>query len=86
MLALPCCRRGSNVDWDGDGAEGASANESEEAETPPAAPFAARGGAGARAAACPPLSCWPRVGTVVVPAVGTVAAVERGCLGPLRCG
>ena len=46
MPALPCCRRGSNVDWDGDGAEGASATGSEEEEAPPAAPSVARGGGG----------------------------------------
>ena len=88
MLALLCCRRGGSVDWDGDGAEGASATGSEEEETPPAAPSAARGrggGAGVRAA-CPPPSYWPRFGAVVAPAEGTAAAVERGCSGPLRCG
>ena len=46
MLALPCCRRGGSVDWDGDGAEGASATGSEEEEAPPAAPSVARGGGG----------------------------------------
>ena len=30
MLALPCCRRGGGVDWDGEGSEGASATGSEE--------------------------------------------------------
>ena len=30
MLALPCCRRGGSEDWDGEGAEGASATGSEE--------------------------------------------------------
>ena len=39
MLALLCCRRGGSEDWDGEGAEGASAIESE--ELPPAAPVAA---------------------------------------------
>ena len=43
MLALPCCRRGGRVDWDGGGAEGASATGSEEEEAPPAAPSVARG-------------------------------------------
>ena len=88
MLALPCCRRGGSVDWDGDGAEGASATGSEEEEAPPAAPSVARGGGGGGGAraACPPPSCWPWVGAVVVPAEGTAAAVERGCSGPRRCG
>ena len=84
MLALPCCRRGGSVDGDGDGAEGAPATGSEEA---PAPPSAARGGGGGSAReACPPPSWWPWVGAVVVPAVGTAAAVERGCSGLLRCG
>ena len=49
MLALPCCRRGGSVDWDGEGAEGASATGSE--ELPPAASAATRGegGGGAHA-------------------------------------
>ena len=34
MLALPYCRPGGSVDWDGGGAEGASAIGSEE-EAPP---------------------------------------------------
>ena len=38
-LALPCCRCGGSVDWDGEGAEGASAIGSE--ELPPAASAAA---------------------------------------------
>ena len=29
MVALPCCRRGGSEDWDGEGAEGASATGSE---------------------------------------------------------
>ena len=81
-VLLPC----GSVDWDGDGAEGASATGSEEEEAPPAAPSAARGRVGDACAACPPLSWWPWVGAVVVPAEGTAAAVERGCSGPLRCG
>ena len=28
MLALPCCRRGGSVEWDGEGAEGVSATRS----------------------------------------------------------
>ena len=87
MLALPCCRRGGSVDWDGDDAEGAPATGSEEEGTPPAAPSAARGGGGGGVrAACPPPSCRPHVGAVVVPAGGTATAVERGCSGPPRCG
>ena len=46
MLALPCCRCGGSVDWDGDGAEGASGTGSEEGEAPPNAPSVARGGGG----------------------------------------
>ena len=46
MLALPCCRRGGSVDWDGDAAEGASATGSQEGEAPSAASSAARGGGG----------------------------------------
>ena len=45
MLALPWCRRGGSVDWDGDGAEGASAIGSQE-EAPPTVSLAARGGGG----------------------------------------
>ena len=45
MLALPCCRRGDSVDWDGGGAEGAPAIGSEE-EAPPIASLAARWGGG----------------------------------------
>ena len=37
------------MDWDGDGAEGAAATGSEEDQTPPAAPSAARRGGRARA-------------------------------------
>ena len=40
--------------------------------------------AGARAA-CPPPSWWPWGEVAVAPAVGTVAAVVRGCSGPPRC-
>ena len=47
MLALPCCRRGGSVDWDGGGAEGASAIGSE--ELPPAALAAACGEGGGHA-------------------------------------
>ena len=39
MLALPCYHRGGSVDWDGKGAEGASAIGLE--EPPPAASAAA---------------------------------------------
>ena len=39
MLALQCCRRDGSEDWDGEGAEGASATGSE--ELPPVAPAAA---------------------------------------------
>ena len=49
MLAVPCCRRGGRVDWDGDAAAGASATGLEEGEAPSAAPLAAfRGGGRAR--------------------------------------
>ena len=44
VLAMPCCRRCSNVDWGGGGAEGASAIGSE--ELPPTAPTTACGGGG----------------------------------------
>ena len=44
MLALPCCRRCGSVDWDGGGAEGASATGSEELS--PTASFVACGGDG----------------------------------------
>ena len=46
MLALPCCRRGGSVGWDGEGVESASATGSE--ELPPVAPAAASGGGGMR--------------------------------------
>ena len=42
MLALPCCRRYSGVDWDGGGAEGTSATGSE--EVPPTASTVVCGG------------------------------------------
>ena len=80
MLALLCCRRGGSVDWDGDGAEGASAIGSEE-ETPPTA----HGGVGARVARPLP-TWWPVAEAAVDPVGGIVAAAERGCSGPLRCG
>ena len=44
MLALPCCRCCSSVDWDGGGAEGASATGSE--KLPPTASTAACGEGG----------------------------------------
>ena len=43
MLALPCCRRGGNVDGDGDDAGGAPVIGLEE-EAPPTAPPDALGG------------------------------------------
>ena len=43
------------------------------------------GAAGARVA-CPPPSWWPWGVVAVAPAVGTVAAVARGCSGPPKCG
>ena len=88
MLALPCCRRGGSVDWDGDAAGGAFATGLEGGEAPSAAPPAAwGGGGGGRArAACPPPSWWPWGEVVVAPAEGTAAAAVRGCSGPLRCG
>ena len=46
VLALPCCRRGGSVDWDGDAAGGASATGSEGGEAPSAGPPAACGGGG----------------------------------------
>ena len=48
MLALPCCRRGGSVDWDGDGAGGAPATGLEEEAPPTASPDALGGGGGAR--------------------------------------
>ena len=47
MLALPCCRRGDNVDGDGDAAEGTSATGAEQGGGgASAAPSAACGGGG----------------------------------------
>ena len=89
MLALPCCRRGGSVDWDGDAAGVASATGSEGGGggAAPSAACAGGGGGGAGArVACPPPSCWPWGVVAVAPAVGTVAAVARGCSGPPRCG
>ena len=73
MLALPCCRRSGNVDWDGGSAEGASATGSE--EFPPTASTAACGGGGA-SVACPPLTWWPSAEDAVVPA-GGIGAAQR---------
>ena len=49
MLALPCCRCGGSVDWDGDAAWGASATGSEGGEAPSAEPPAVCGGGRERA-------------------------------------
>ena len=74
VLALPCCRRGSSVDWDGGGAEGAPAIGSEE-EAPPIASLAACGG-GAGCEACLLLTCWPLAEAAVEPAGWMSAAAE----------
>ena len=76
MLALPCCCRGSSVDWGGEGAEGASAGGLE--ELPPAASAAARGRGGGAHGACPPRTWWPLVEAASDPLVGIEAAVRRG--------
>ena len=49
MLALPCCRRGGSVDWDGGGVEGASATGSEELPPRGAGRSVGGGGGGAYA-------------------------------------
>ena len=79
MLALPCCRRGGILDWDGDAAGGASATGSEGGEAPSAAPPAACGGGAGARAACPPPSWWPWVEAAIAPAEGTAAAAVRSC-------
>ena len=89
MLVLPCCRRCcGSVDWDGGGAEGASAIGSEE-PPPDCVDRCVRGGEGegeGMRGACPPPTCRPSAKAAAEPAGGIDAAAMRGGSGPPKCG
>ena len=69
MLALPCCRRGGSVDYDGGGAEGASAIGS--GDTPRRRrPLRVCVWGGVRGA-CPPLTWLPSARAAAHPAGGS---------------
>ena len=85
MLALPRCCHGGSVDWDGQGAEGASTTGSEDPPPPRRRPQREGGGGGVRGA-CPPRTWWPLAEGASDPWPGLDATVMRGYSRPPRCG
>ena len=75
MLALPCCRRCGSVNWDGVGAEGASAIGSE--ELPQLRRLLRVGGGVGVCGTCPPPTWWPSAEAAADPAGGTGGTTPR---------